>query len=181
MSIKIGTSSIDDIKLGSTQVDKVMLNGKNLYNIPDGTSSTSGGTYWTRSGNTITGHGTRNTATNFQPVMDFTNFDTPIPAGTYTVSLSNAAPLALELHFRDSNGTEVISSSTAARNLPAGQTSKTVTISGTAVDYRIICLGLSNGTSIEGVQFKDLMLESGSSATPYEPFIGEVTLWQKTN
>ena len=183
MGIKIGTNSINDIKLGTTQVDKVMLNGKNLFNIPNGDSSSTGGTYWTAYNNTIVGHGTRNTSTAYQRMLvgDLVSLATPLPAGVYTISIAEASTKNLELGFRDIDGNSVIASGATNNTLAVGKTSRQITLTGEAVSFRLTVTGLSNGENVDNVQFKDIMLEAGSTATAYEPYIGEVTLWQKSS
>lgn len=139
--------------------------GKNLWKTaPDG-SFTSSGITSTRSNGTITCTGT---STNVAAgTSDFYDLDTPLPAGTYTLSIKNALPYRVEFVIKDSNGNNHFSV------IAAGSRTNKITTNYEAVKIKNGIGGYTAGTKIN-VTIEEIQLEAGSTATSYEPYVGGV-------
>jgi hypothetical protein len=139
--------------------------GKNLWKpAPDGTN-TQGGITSVRENGVITLSGTStSTSAGTSPFYDL---DTPLPAGTYTFSIPNPLPYKFEFVMQDSNGTNHFLA------LTAGSTSNTVTTTWETVKIRNGIGDYSVGTEIN-LTIEKLQLESGSTATAYEPYVGGI-------
>jgi len=90
--------------------------------------------------------------------------DNPLNAGTYTLSIDKTVDVPIKVGFRDSGGTAF-----QTVTIEAGQTSATITLSQAPVKTTL----WSNAPQGTTVDFTvKLMLESGSSATSFEPYVG---------
>ena len=88
----------------------------------------------------------------------------PIPAGTYTLSLTSALPFATNFQLRaTSSGSSLI----GTVDIPAGATSVTFTLSESASFMTF----WSTASSASAVSF-DIQIEAGSTATDFEPYVG---------
>lgn len=147
----------------------VLVTGKNLLDISDGERTTNGVTF-TRIDNTITCSGTL-TAGSWLIMTEgnFTILDKPIPAGTYTLSISEPTTKNLEMTSRDSNG-EAISLTSGSTTIRAGRTSTTFTTPVEIGRYRLVCPGLTVGESLDGIAYKNIQLEAGPASTTYEAY-----------
>lgn len=141
---------------GNTSQEKYI--GKNL--VYPGTGTTNGITlvYDSKTG-TATAAGTA-TAT----WATYTNITSNIPAGTYTLSLANAAPVGVGIGVRVDGGARV------AYPISAGATSVSFTATGIITTYDIYFTGLTVGNSYN-FSFK-VQFESGGSKTAFEPYRG---------
>lgn len=141
--------------------------GKNLIEVSDETH-TSAGITWTIDEDTITGEGTV-TASPSNIIYNLKTFVTPLPAGTYTFSISAPTTHNIRLYFREANSTghnvgEII----------AGSTSATFTTNYVTTEYRIVLSSLTTGENINITIPNRLQLEAGSTATDYEPYVGSI-------
>lgn len=91
---------------------------------------------------------------------------TNLPAGTYTVSID--APQAIIIGVGIYDGSD----NRTAEEIPVGQTSLTFTALAPIAKFETIVAGLDSGTTYN-LTFK-LQLESGSTATPFEPYTGGI-------
>ena len=89
-----------------------------------------------------------------------------LPAGTYTFSIQSAAPCAVGVATKASGGNR------AGHPISTGATKTTFTISEDSEQYDIYLTSLTANTTYN-FTFK-AMLESGSSATSFEPYVGGV-------
>ena len=90
-----------------------------------------------------------------------------LAAGTYTFSMGGVeAPHRFIFRTFDANNQTI-----ASYTLEQGNTSVEVTIAGTEAKYRIVMLGIVNNEYDETDYFQ---LESGSTATLFEPYVGGV-------
>ena len=137
--------------------------GKNMLNVPDG-SQTSNGITWTRKFGVCHGVGTLTGQTYSNMVG---HIDLNLPAGYYTFSIGEALPSTLQIEFstRDNNETR--------RNyrISAGATSTTLNFPN---GLKWTGISLANGTIGQSVDvtIKNIQVEAGSTATPYEPYVG---------
>mgnify|MGYP007022359191 CR=1 FL=1 len=151
--------------------EQVSYTGKNLLGISDGERTTNGITF-TRLNNTITCSGTLTAGTwLIMTEGNFTILDKPFPAGTHTLSISEPTTKNLEMTIRDSNG-EIVSLTSGSTTLRAGRTSTTFTTPVEIGRYRLVCPGLTAGEVLDGVAYKNIQLESGSTSTSFEPYVG---------
>lgn len=90
--------------------------------------------------------------------------ETNLPAGTYTVSIDAPQEIIVGIGIYDS------SDNRTAEEIPAGQTSLTFTAIAPIAKFETIVAGLDSGTTYN-LTFK-LQLESGSTATSFEPYVG---------
>ena len=131
--------------------------GKNLLDIPDGTN-TSGDLTITRSNGKITFVGT---ATSTYPNTG--GFSFTLKPGTYTISSTNN-DYDFYLWFRNSNNDLVNSA-----NLLKG--TKTITV--TSNNITTLFIGVENLTTGTSYNIEtSIQIEKGSTATTYEPYIG---------
>lgn len=129
--------------------------GKNLYQTIGASSNGVTGTLQSDGTLKITGKATGNSS-NFTGHMA-----TNLPAGEYTFSLTKALPFRTLLRGGDGQNHWVIE---------AGQTSATSTISGTLTEIWVWGYQLVSGTEYN--ETVGLQLEAGSTATPFEPYVG---------
>ena len=182
MGIKIGTSSIDDIKLGTTQVDKVMLNGKNLFNnnatpIYTNTASAEAIPTGVRV-SVITSSGTNRTA--IYKIMDTADHigETFTLTTNMSASGSNNAYVYIGLAAADGSNR-----SSKASLSESGSISYTIEEDENRPILVVAFYATRNNTGQVGdyCDYTNIQFEKGSTPTTYEPYIGEVTLWQKSS
>lgn len=89
-----------------------------------------------------------------------------LPTGTYTLSIEQPAPVQIGVGIRIDGGTR-----TPFAVYP-GNTSRTFTVPENMVGYDVYISGLTVGTDYS-FSFR-LQLESGSTDTPFEPYVGGV-------
>lgn len=146
---------ITDFKLKG-ETSQQTYTGKNLVYTSGKTDGGITATYNAATGETtISGKAQRSYAV-FGAVEDI------FPAGTYTFSIQSAAPCAVGVATRASGGTR------QGHAISAGATKTTFTISEDSEQYDIYLTGLTANTTYS-FTFK-AMLESGSSATSFEPY-----------
>ena len=96
------------------------------------------------------------------------NADVSLPAGTYTFSIDKPLPYSLTLRLYETS-----SSYPRSVSIPAGQTSGTSTTT-----YPIVYLAMLYGVTSTGTNVPTTtiypMLEAGSTATSFEPYVGGV-------
>lgn len=163
--------SINNINTSATPIENPKIkgdtfqqtySGKNLWYYEDGTQSGSG-LIWVRDGNTITVSGTATgTSSAGSP---FITLDTPLLAGTYTMSIESALPYRIEFVLQDTNGTNHFP------NVPANSRSFTVTTNYDIAKIRIGAGGWQSGDEID-FTIKNMQFEVGSTATDFEPYVG---------
>lgn len=141
---------------GNTSQKKYI--GKNLVYPEAGTTNGITLVYDSKTG-TATAAGTA-TAT----WATYANVTSNIPAGTYTLSLANAAPVGVGIGVRVDGGARV------AHPISAGATSVSFTTTGIITTYDIYFTGLTVGNSYN-FSFK-VQFESGGSKTAFEPYRG---------
>ena len=146
---------------------EIAVTGKNLLVIPDGVYTVTGCVF-TRLNNTITCSGTNTTATNWKvmtgSVIDSSGYiypANPIPSGTYTLSISEPTTRRLQLGMKLSTGTVVV------QDIAIGNKSKTFTVDYPIAAWRLICLPIPS-ENINGIVYKDIQLEVGTSASVFE-------------
>ena len=138
--------------------------GKNLLKLEAPTASQAGGLTIIPDATTgtITFSGT-NTGT-YPWLNGLVN--TTLPAGTYTFSINTALPYSLTVRFYNEN-----SQFPTSATITAGQTKATATTT-----YAIAKLGMVYSVSTTGVTIPSTtiypQLESGSTATAFEPYVG---------
>lgn len=139
--------------------------GKNMLNVPDGSQTTNGIT-WTRESGVCHGVGTL-TGQTYSNIVG--HIDLNLPAGYYTFSIGEALPSPLQIEFstRDNNETR--------RNyrISAGATSSTYNFPN---GLKWTGISLVNGTIGQSVDvtIKNVQIETGSTATSYEPYVGGI-------
>lgn len=144
-----------DIKGNTSQQT---YSGKNLVYTSGKTDGGITATYNAATGETtISGTAVRTYAV-FGAVADV------LPAGTYTFSIQSAAPCAVGVATKASGGNRT------GHNISTGATKTTFTISEDSEQYDIYLTGLTTNTAYS-FTFK-AMLEAGSSATSFEPYVG---------
>lgn len=141
----------------------IKMRGKNLLDVPDGTSTIRGLTF-TRSGNTIVCSGTRQSTGNNWFVMtgDWVTLDTPFPVATYTFSIGEPTTKDIEFSMKYSDG------SITSYTIRSGSTSVTFTTTLEIAQYRLVAVPFSANEPASGVAYKDIQLEAGSHATDFE-------------
>lgn len=139
--------------------------GKNLLNIPDGTS-TSDGITWVKDNGEIRGSGTLSTYTYSTMVS---RIDLNLPSGTYTFSIKTSLPSPLQIEFSTRDNDEVrtniqipVSGRSITQNFPNGLKWTNIALVNGAI-------GTKYNLIIENVQF-----ESGNQVTTFEPYVGGV-------
>lgn len=163
-----GKSSYD-IKYNGDSFQQT-YSGKNLFNIPNGTIVNNGLT-WVALNNTLVGNGKYINSTTWTRMIEFTNFATPLPIGTYTISIGKPITKRVEFAIRDSGGNSVAS---ANPKIAIGNTSVTFTTTAVAVDFRIALLNMTQNETLEDYVVANIQLETGSTPTAFEPFVGGV-------
>lgn len=139
--------------------------GKNLLPSTSETTHTSGGLTWTISENTYTGNGTATSSSSI--VFSTIAFSENLPVGRYTVSIGSPTGYNIFIALRRVDGTYF------NFTIPAGGTHNTVTTSEEYTGYRIAASGFTAGDAVD-VTFSKPMLESGGSATSFEPYVGGI-------
>lgn len=152
----------------------VAVNGKNLFSALSATGTTSG-IEWIRNVNSITVTGSSSTSTAWRFMdngVDFPEFPSVIPAGTYTLSVGSisgaTSAQTLSFQFRDSDNTSILT----GQRVGPGATSITVNLTRDAYYFRVSIEGLAQNTPVD-ISYNDIMLEAGSTATAYEPYQGQ--------
>ena len=184
MSIKIGTNDISDMKVGSSQVSKVMLNGKNLVDAINA-SWVNNNTVKTLSDNVF--KFTCNSGVLARACLPINGL---VSGTTYTVSFeayttskpSTPSDVPYARVRETSSGGEWISNRTDTIRLENSYSKYTLTFTATSVSNPYVWFYLSTSTSNTNnveLYVKNIQLESGSTPTTYEPYVGEVTLWEK--
>lgn len=140
----------------------VTVTGKNLLVVPNG-SRTDNGITWTRNGNTFVGNGTRVGSSNWSAMTEFIDFRTPLPAGTYTLSIKSPVQKAIEFVIRDSSNVNVTS-----QIISIGRTSVTFTTKREASNFRVVSLDMTRGETLTDYTVSELQLEAGLVATSFE-------------
>lgn len=140
----------------------VKVNGKNLLVISNG-RRTENGITWTRNGNTFVGSGTKTGTSNWSAMTAFIDFSTPLPAGTYTLSIKSPVQKAIEFVIRDSSNVNVI-----APRISVGRTSVTFTTTREASNFRVVSLDMTSGETLTDYTVSEFQLEAGSVATSFE-------------
>lgn len=141
----------------------IKMRGKNLLDVPDGTTTIRGLTF-TRSENTIVCSGIRQSTGNNWFVMtgDWVILDTPFPVATYTFSIGEPTTKDIEFSMKYSDG------SITSYTIRSGRTSVTFTTTLEIAQYRLVAVPFSANEPASGVAYKDIQLETGSRATDFE-------------
>ena len=139
--------------------------GKNLLNIPDNTLVNADVT-WVCSNNTIVGDGTYDSNSTWTKTMDFTDFATPLPVGTYTLSMAKPLTKRVEFALRASDGTAPVSGNNP--RIAIGDTSVTFTTTKITKDFRIVLYDMVQNEVLNNYTIGSLQLEAGSTATQFE-------------
>lgn len=139
--------------------------GKNLLNIPD-ISNTSSGVGVTVNKGVISCAGTVTASWGFNIAgANSAVFSTALPAGDYAVSINKALDIPIKVVFADSESQTI-----GTATITAGNTSVAYTIPREAVKATVWSNAAQNTqVNISGLQ---VMVESGSTATSFEPFVG---------
>jgi hypothetical protein len=139
--------------------------GKNLLSAPDYTQTSGSITCVTSDDNKFTVNGTVTESWGFAFINNRTEIE-PIPAGSYTLSLSKALAYPVSFQLRAaSSGNPLIGTKT----INAGSTSETFTLSEAANIFTFW------STASRNTQINDtftVQIEHGSTATSYEPYVG---------
>ena len=150
-------AKMDFVYKGNTSQESTT--GKNL--IKQRENASMGITTTPNSDGSVTINGT--TTTNWFTIGNTMNIS--IPAGTYTFSIQNTLSFNVRLDFTYNDDTYV-----NIGTITAGNTSRTFTLEKTTKSVFIEATNTTSGTQInETIKF---MLESGSSATSFEPYTG---------
>ena len=168
---------LDDTKNGATisdlkikgDTEQQIYTGKNLLPPPANGTRTSGGIEFTVTNSTITGTGTVSAV----PPSMFNTVDLPstLPSGTYTFSITESNTYRIGIILVDGNGT---AHSEDALSIPAGDTSVTITTTYTIAKYRLSVRGVSVGQSVNFSMKNEFQLETGSTPTAIEPYVGSI-------
>lgn len=168
---------LDDTKNGATisdlkikgDTEQQIYTGKNLLPPPANGTRTSGGIEFTVTNSTITGTGTVSAV----PPSMFNTVDLPstLPSGTYTFSITESNTYRIGIILVDGNGT---THSEDALSIPAGDTSVTITTTYTIAKYRLSLRGVSVGQSVNFSMKNEFQLETGSTPTAIEPYVGSI-------
>ncbi len=141
----------------------VTVVGKNLLSVPDNTVTTGSLSCVTSEDNKFTVNGTVTASWGFAFINNRTEIE-PIPAGSYTLSLSKALAYPVSFQLRaTSSGTSLI----GTRTINAGSTSATFTLSEDASIFTFW------STASQNTQINDtftVQIERGSTATAYAPY-----------
>lgn len=156
-----GAIMVDDVQLNGDTTQQT-YSGKNLLRAVTSASTTTGGvTFTVNADGTITANGTAATGINFYPAGDANYYS--IPAGTYTLSDGLTNPTSTTYFTYIDGGTTYwwnTSDGRVTQNAPEGAT----------IRPRIV---IREGQTLNNVVFK-LQLESGSTATSFEPYVGGI-------
>jgi hypothetical protein len=156
-------------KIESFQLDgdtfQQTYTGKNLLKLTKPGSPSGGLTIdsYNTATNSITFHGT--TTTNYPVISTATNLN--IPAGTYTFSIKEAVSYNLSLRMELTDGTYP-----NGIFIAPGSSSKTFTLSKDAVSIVVTYSVGSTEVNIPSTTIANLMLEAGSTASSFEPYVG---------
>lgn len=146
-----------------TQMVKVC--GKNLLKIPDG-SLISQGLSVKRLDNAITVSGKYTGSNNYKSLLNSSgttvNLDRVLPAGTYTISMSQAPAKRLEFSLYNSSNVRIC-------HEYLDGTYSTFTLNETATGIRLFINGLSNNLDVNS-NYINLQIEAGTAPTAYEPY-----------
>ena len=163
-TITDGTGSMESFQLDGDTYQQ-SYTGKNLLQlVPSGTS---GGLTVTTDQSTGSMVVTGTTTTNYPAISSATPVN--IPAGTYVFSIKEAISFNLSIRAKLSDGTYP-----TGLYIPAGGTSKTITFAKDAVEISVLLSVGSIGVNVGTVQIDNAMLESGSSVTSFEPYVGGI-------
>lgn len=146
--------------------EQTNYSGKNLLNTNNLTTRSSGGITTTWSNNVGTASGTT-TATSF---IATDTVSASIPAGTYTFSVQTAIAYRMVIALYNSDTSSWVNDYTMSAN----QRTITFTTNFTASSWRIGVGSIPTGTTISNLKIDRPMLESGSSASDYEPYVGGI-------
>lgn len=147
-------------------IEQTTYSGKNLINTNNFTTRTSGGITTTWSNNVGTASGTTE-ATSFI-ATDIVSAS--LPAGTYTFSVQTAIAYRMVIALYNSSTSSWVNDYTMSAN----QRTITFTTNFTASSWRIGVGSIPVGTAISNLKIDRPMLESGSTATEYEPYVGGI-------
>ena len=160
------SDAIEDAPLTLTQLsgnaEQTTYSGKNKIYLPNGTY-TSNAVVWTVTDDTIKVNGTANS--DWTIPMGFTTFSQPLPAGQYTFSIPSAIDKRIQINIKDESDVA------HDYSIYEGSTSVSFTTTWTSVSFRF-ALRAGNGTTVNINIPNKLQLESGSTATAYEPYVG---------
>ena len=132
-----------------------IFGSENLINLTSSDLHTSDGITWVKEGNNYHGTGTLTTYT-YSTLSDNVNFDSPLPAGTYILSIEEATPYGLTLSTYDADDNRI------NYTIPANQTSKEFAIPNPIVKYHLSLAGGTIGDDID-VIYKEVKLRSKDS------------------
>ena len=137
--------------------------GKNLLNLKDNLKTSDRGLDFSFSDNKLVVSGTPTTT--YANVTD--KIDVDLPAGDYTLSISNAINhrVYLAVDYDDSTTDSLCL-------INADSTSRTATFAKRAVRIRLDFSLLTVGTALN--ESLSIQLETGSTATSYEPYVGGI-------
>ncbi len=96
------------------------------------------------------------------------NFGTPLPTGTYTFSakvVGEEGVTACRLSFRKSNMGQIVAS-----NIEVSPERTSITVTLNEPCYAVYMYGSNDTTTLAAVTYQDIMLNTGSTALPYEPY-----------
>ena len=171
------TIVLDDTKNGATisdlkikgDTEQQIYTGKNLLPPPANGTRTSGGIEFIVTNSTITGTGTVSAV----PPSIFNTVDLPstLPSGTYTFSIPESNTYRIGIILVDGNGT---THSDDTLSIPAGDTSVTITTTYAIAKYRLSLRGVSVGQSVNFSMKNEFQLETGSTPTTIEPYVGNI-------
>ena len=146
-----------DLKGNTSQTT---YSGKNLLNLPNGSKTSNGIT------STITNGKLKIVGTTTANWFSICGLNIPLESGTYTFSYTNKKVFRYNLSLRYEDNTTGTIYGNTDRNTP-------ITLSQKAT---IISMSSDSNTVGTNFDYEDyLMLEAGSSATSYEPFVGGTT------
>jgi len=152
-----------DIVLNPVELEQATTTGKNLLKMPN-TSVTSNTVTSISNDGEIKVSGTP--SQNWFSIIPTTNFNSSLPAGNYVFSrqnISTTARLILRLEFNDSTHLDYYMSTGSTQNVK-------ITTSKEATGYSLYSDSNSTSTNLNFTDY--LMLETGSTATTYEPYSG---------
>lgn len=168
--------SINNINTSATPIEnpkikgdtfQIATTGKNLYEFPDGTYEQNG-IIWIRDALTNTVRGTGTITQTYSTAVLRYEFPTPLPAGTYTMSVSEALPGDMRVEI----STFDVESNRRNFRTEAGGTHITFTVPNALSAANVALVGAVQGSYVD-VTIKNFQLEAGSVATPFEPFTSE--------
>lgn len=160
LNISEGAGSIESLKLDGDTFQQ-SYTGKNLLNVKDNLKTSDRGLDFSFSDNKLVVSGT--------PIVAYANItdqiDVDLPAGDYTLSISNAINhrLYLRVDYEDSTIDDLCV-------VNAGSTYRTSAFAKKAVKIRLDFSLLTTETALN--ESFAIQLESGSTATSFEPYVG---------